>query len=379
LRATRALSNLAISETSPDAAAWTAIHTGFLNSIKLADAGEYELVIGDTDRREQEAELFRTPTATFPMASCILAGPILAGATYLGTPKYAWGGVYDRGPVRFRVIANPSGLVNNNRVTLQLVSGPLRPRYAGAYTKFLEDERNTINRLAEPFWEPDPDARFATDGSQQSQPWGWFPNLTARLTNVATAAVIDRTPIAVEAKKASTVVGYSGPPDYPWGKEKWLVNGYDQRFIVYWPEFVSIPAVGTLFDVSVFANVVSKNGPLHLRGHPVDLLADAATQEGIAIDATSRAATKTALGDLMLELQIEGVVAFKEFASALKGAFGFATRYLPSGAMEFFPVRVATPAVVATITASLIWTEGEDGPDPVIFSVAEEDVINGVD
>jgi hypothetical protein len=144
------LSNRCYGEYTANAGgAWLPLHTGFLNQMMLVDAGTFEFTIGDTDRREQDTEIFkyveddRATAAAFPKVSCIIGGPIPLGF------GFASGAVQDYGPVRFKVIADPATAVTpSNRVTLELVSGFLRPYYLESKTTFEAGEKETINRLA---------------------------------------------------------------------------------------------------------------------------------------------------------------------------------------------------------------------------------------
>ena len=72
------LSNRCVGEYSRDSGTWTAFHTGFLNSIELEDPLTYALTVGDTDRREQDAEVFKFLTPTFSRGSYLIGGPIPA-------------------------------------------------------------------------------------------------------------------------------------------------------------------------------------------------------------------------------------------------------------------------------------------------------------
>lgn len=366
------LSNKCVGEKSIDSGAWTAFHTGYLNEIRLPDALTYEFTIGDTDRREQQAELFRTTTPAFDRACCIIGGPVVANppVAHGGTPTRAWGPVIDYGPARFQVISNPSGLVNpTNRITLTLVSGRFPPIYGGLQTSFaitfigfkVAISAEEIDRLARPYFEWDGDGRYATDGSQDAQPWGSFPGLVVKMKAVSGGAITYSFPIAQETKKASeTIPGYpGGAPDYAIGDYSALVANSNNRLIVVWDTTTmgSAPSNGTQFDVLIYPSAISEKNPLHLSGHPIDLHTAANTQEGIPYDSTSATATKTALGDLFYELRIKGPMKYADFTKMLKGSAGYATRYGANGQQEFFATRALPTTSVSTVTASEIVTD----------------------
>jgi hypothetical protein len=380
-------SNRCIGEWSDDVGAnWYDLHTGYLNRHRLVTAIEYEFTIGDTDRREQQREIFKyvdRATGNFPKVSCIIGGPIPGGF------GFATGLQLDYGPVRFKVIANPSGLVNpTNRVTLELVSGYLRPWYEVAMTSFQQDEKETINRLAKEYFEYDP-ITFATNGTQDSQPWGWFPGLEVEMDPVAGGLPVYRTPIAKEAQKRSAL---SVPlsPEGPVGELDALVNGSSPRMIVYWQgdplasDYMGpAPLLNTQFDVLVYPKAISKSSPLHITGHPVDILTTLLTENGIPYDAASAAATRAdpSVGEhLRIELVEEGPAKLgKWLTDRILGPWGIGMRIKDDGEREIFPTRGANPASVTTIDTDDIVTPIGEAPDTVIFDVDEKTTINGVD
>lgn len=374
------LSNVCVGEYTVNAGgAWLPLHTGYLNSMRLVTAGEFEFVVGDSDRREQDAEVFRfvdRALGNFPKVSCIIGGPVPGGF------GFASGAIQDYGPVRFKVIANPATLINpNNRVTLQLVSGYLRPYYEVLMTSFQEDEKNTINRLAKAWFEYD-SVNFATNSSEDSQPWGWFPGLVVEMDPVAAGAIVYTNPIAKEAQKRSKL---SPPvsPDGPVGEYDALVNGSAPRMIVYWDTAVhgAAPAVNTEFDVLVYAKEISETSPLQITAHPTDILATLLTENNIPFDVASLTATRAAIGDtLRLELIVEGPSKLADWLeSHILGPWGIGLRIKADGEREVYATRIAAPAVVDTVTVDDLVTEDGGPPDDVIFDVDEKTTINGVD
>jgi len=385
------LGNRAIYEESDDASAWTAVHTGYVVDYQLRDALEFSFTVGDTDRREQKAELFRTVTDAFDRVCCIIGGPVVADppVAWGGTPTRAWGPVIDYGPARFQVIANPTGLVTStNRVTLSLVSGVFPPLFIGQQTSFaiqlpagfkISIAAEEIDRLARKYFEYDAEGKYKTDGTQRAQPWGSFPGLEAKLTKVIGGAVTRTFPIAQETTKAAEVIPGLGT-DYPLGDYSALVANSNTRLIVAWDTATmgAQPSVGTQFDVLVYPRAIDEDNPLHVRGHPIDLHTAVNDQEGIPYNAASAAATKTALGALFLELRIEGPMKYADFTKKLKQACGYGVRYNADGEQEFFPT-LTDEASVGTITANDIIAEDENGPAEVILKTATSSVISGVD
>lgn len=373
------LSNRCFGEYSTNVgSSWLPLHTGHLNRQRLITAGEWEFTIGDTDRREQDTEVFRyvdREAGLFPKVSCIIGGPIPGGF------GFGRGLQLDFGTVRFKVIADPATLVTDNRVTLRLVSGYLRPYYDVLRTSFQEDEKNTINRLAKQWFEYDP-VTFATTVPELSQPWGWFPGLTVEMQPVGGGTTRYVAPIAKEAPKRTT-----GDPG-PTGEYDALVNGADPRLIVRWDDTVfgagltpAQPALNTEFDVLVYAKEISSESPLQITGHPCDILATLLTENGIPYDVASLTATRAAVGDeLRLELVVEGPEKLAQWLeSKILGPWGIGLRIKADGEREIFHTRGTPPAVVDTVTVDDLVTEDGGPPDDVIFNVDEKSTINGVD
>jgi hypothetical protein len=383
------LSHKCIGRYSTDGTTWDELHTGFLNDLKLSDAATYTFIVGDTDRRERDAVLFRTITDQFNKVSNFIGGPVEAETpvAYQGTPTRAWGPIIDYGPARMVVIANPSGLVTStNRVTLSLTGANLPPRYLGfqgVWNGKIPNPAEYIDQLAYQYFEWDAAGAYRTDSSQRSQPWGSFPQLEVKLKAVSGGAITLTHPIAQATSKASEIIpAYPGAaPDYPVGDYKALVANSNDWLIVAWDVATmgAQPSVSTAYDVWVRPKVISESNPLHIRGHPIDLHQLANTQEGIADDDTSAATTKAALGDLFYELRITEEWEYSAFVEMLKASAGYATRYNADGEQEFFPTRYAQPDEVDTVTAADIVGDDRGEPKEVIFRVSEASAIKGVD
>jgi hypothetical protein len=389
------LSHKCIGRYSTDGTEWPELHTGYLNDLKLSDAKTYTFIVGDTDRRERDAVLFKTITTQFDKVSNIIGGPVEAETpvAWGGTPTRSWGPIIDYGPARMVVIANPSGLVNpTERVTLSLTSANLPPLYMGqmgAWSVQLPAglkwsvPAEYIDKVARPYFEHDADGIYATDGSQQSQPWGSFPQLEAKLRRVSDSAIVRTFPIAQATKKASETLPIwpPGAPDYPIGDYSALVANSNDWLIVAWDVATmgAQPSVGTAFDVWVRPKVISKDNPIHLRGHPIDLHRLANTQEGIPDDAASAATAKAALGGLFYELRITDEWEYSKFTEMLKSSAGYAVRYNADGEQEFFVTRAAQPDEVDTVTPAKIIGDDRGEPQEVIFRVEEGSAIKGVD
>jgi hypothetical protein len=389
------LSNKCIGEYQDDNTTWVQFHTGFLNDLKLSDAKTFTLIVGDTDRRERDAVLFKTVTETFDKVSNIIGGPVVADpeVAYQGTPTRAWGPIIDHGPVRLIVIGNSSGGSPNpanlenpdNRITLSLVGGNLPPRYLGfqgVWNGKIPNPAEYIDQFAYQYFEEDVDGIYATTGAEQSQPWGSFPQLEVKLRRVSDSVVFTSFPIAQATRKASANITWPpGAPDGPTGDEKALVANSNDWLIVHWDVATmgAQPALGVLFDGWVRPLVISEDNPLHLRGHPVDLHIAANEDQGIAYDAVSAAAVKAALGPLFYELRITEEWEYSKFTEMLKGSAGYAVRYTAAGEQEFITTRLTQPEEVATVTTAEMIGDDRGEPQEVIYRVSESSAIKGVD
>lgn len=333
------LSNRAIGRFSDDGSTWDEFHSGYVNTIRLPNALEFEFTIGDTDRREQAAELFKFLTPTFGRGSDILSGsiPHIDGRRPHNSPALSFAGLKDYGAVRMHKVAATAGA---NTIALELVSGYIRPYRQKLLTTVAADEVETINRIARP-WAVTAigTGRYAAGGPGQRRAWMDFPGLIIRMKRVSDGVTFDRMPVAVP-----TPAQASGDNDR-------LVVGKNMGLYVYWPSVQPVPDDGTQFDVWVFPDEISENAPLHWAGNPVDFATQAFTQEGIPYDAASAASVRSALANLWLELVFTGPAPLSEvLANHIYGPFGFMTRPNALGAQVFFRTRAAAPASVDTIT-----------------------------
>jgi hypothetical protein len=382
------LSNKCIGEYQDDGSTWVQFHTGYLNDLKLGDAKTFTLIVGDTDRRERDAVLFKTITPTFDKVSNIIGGPVIADpeVAWNGAPKRAWGPIIDYGPARFITIANPSGLLfPTNRITLSLVGGRLPPRYLGMQGEWngkIPNPAEYIDQFAYQYFEADAEGIYATDGSQQSQPWGSFPQLEVKLRRVSDSVEFTSFPIAQAAKKASSYITWpGGAPDGSVGDEKALVANSNDWLIVAWDVATmgAQPSVGVQFDGWVRPIVISEDNPLHLRGHPIDLHIAANEDQEIPYDAVSAAAVKAELGDLFYELHITEEWEYSAFTEMLKSSAGYLVRYDADNVQEFRTTRMDSPAVEGTVTEDDIIGDERGEPQDPIFRVSQSSVIKGVD
>ena len=328
------LSNVCVGEYSRDGGAWTAFHTGYLNSITLVDALVYEFTVGDTNRREQDAELFKFLTPTFGRGSYLLGGPIPARTptVYGGAPQYSFARVKDYGPVRMHKVAATAGF---GSIALEIVSGYVRPYYRKLLTGIGADEVETINRLARGWAVPINPNTYSSGGRFVASA---FPGLVVLLKRVSDGVTFATTPLAVP------VPALTADTDR-------LVIGKNMGLYLKWPAPLLVPANGTQFDVSVYPNEISENAPLHWAGHPIDLVTLAWTQEGIAYNAASAASVRTALGNLWVEYRWTSKQKLTDVvADAVFGPYGVGARLNANAEKVMFQTRGTPPASTDTVT-----------------------------
>lgn len=337
------LSNKCVGEYSRDGGSWTAFHTGYLNEIELEDAGTFAFTVGDTDRREQDAEIFKALTTTFWRGSYLLGGPIphIDGLRSYNSPATAFAGIKDYGPVRMQKVAATAGM---NTIAFELVGGYIRPYYDRLRTSVGGDEVETINRLARPFAVNAFDSRYsATLGARRA--WMDFPGLVARIRRVSDGVTINTLPVGAPA------VSTAGEIDR-------LVNGTALGLYVYWPAVLAVPSNGTQYDIWIYPNEVSEKSPLHWAGNPVDLVTLAWTQEGISYNTAAAAAVRAELASFWVEYVFTKSMPLKDLLSKhVFGPFGIGARLNAANEKVLFLTRATAPASVDTIDSSNIVTD----------------------
>lgn len=368
---------------------WTPVHRGYLNELRLADAGEWEATVGDTTRQEQQTELWTALPLDPVPAGLLVAQPrvgLLIGGPITADPTYGpFAGQRDYGSTRWAVQAVYAGVgasTPRTVVRLKFLQGPLRPWYDGIKQQIDEDEFTAINAAASGF--------FAWDAERYRPPsydtygagggvipvgasiFGAFPALQATLTPVGGGAPVAATPVA---RPTPFKLGDSSAPN---GDYDNLV-GSNEAMYVEWPEGLSAPAGGAQYDLVLHGATISDENPLLLAGHPVDLVAYACALSGVPVDDASRFSVRAAIGEGLWYEDPAVPEKLKAFTEAYGGAFGFVlVPDAETGARRFVPTRVLPGSAAFTITDADRRDTG-DGGAPVVWEATEDSVVTGVD
>jgi hypothetical protein len=315
------LSRKAYGETSTDGAAWSPLFGGYVNSVRLTSALKYEIAIGETRRVSNDRDIFKstvlkrafdgTPStfSVFDKTTCIFGGPIRGG----------WLWVRDLGGWRFKVNAT-SASPKYVQLKLTRAFDPRKPEL-GTFSTLSSAIVDYMCGVAKSYYRDSPTWRSATIR-------GWFPGILYRVQTVTGTLVGNFTPLSepVHPDKAT-------PPDI-------FTRTGEASIWVAWTG--TLPSVGDQYDVYMYPTDVSKDNPLHIFEHPVDLRQKIWDESGMAYDSSVLAAVRSAIGDdLRVALRItESPGKQKDFESLLNGLFGMGTRSNGSGAEVLFNHRI---------------------------------------
>lgn len=327
------LGRKAIGEEALDGGPWAEFTNGFVVGIRFPSALVAEFQIDDAQRVETSGEVWGRASAHFDNYGCIVGGPL----------REKFGRVAAGVPWRMQVTD-----VTATYVRLAYVRGPAAPFAARSRRYFVASDK----------WR----TGVATTDSA-----GSFPGLTARVETTAGALEGQFTPIAAPRV---TIASGSGE-EYVFDD---LLIGSELAFRLDWT--TDQPTVGEQFNVFVFPNETSEpSNPLHIVGHPVDIVADVMSDIGQPYDAASHLAVRAAIGaSRRVLLRPTRAYTPAEVKQALGGLFGFALRPGPDGAMEFFTTRIRD-AAAPSVTVDVNDMRSADG---MIFDLDEASIINRV-
>ncbi|HWL41020.1 MAG TPA: hypothetical protein VNO75_12365 [Gemmatimonadaceae bacterium] len=347
------LSRKAFGYTSVDGAVWDPQFAGYVNAVRMVTPLVFDFSIGETRRISTNHEVFKSIVLTrdaegrpktfsqFDKVTCVVGGPIRGG----------WLSARDHGGWRFRVSRVSS---SPKYVELELRSGfdPQRPEL-GKMSWTSANIENILWERVRAFWRESP--RWKAAGIV-----GHFPHMLYRVQTPAGAHVGNFTPLSVVPPK-------SGGGTY----RNFIINS---RIYMDWTG--DLPAAGSLYDVYMFPTEISKENPLHILEHPVDLRQKLWDEANIAYDASVLAGVRAAIGDeLILALRLEESPGkLKDFETVLNGLFGMATRSDGQGSEVLFNHRIklaAAPATTLTVNDLRSWSG-------TAFEIDESTVCNKV-
>lgn len=337
--------------------AWQTLTAGYLTSIRLISAIEYEFAIGDSRRIGLNRKIFTGGLPATGGRGTLFGGPIING--FLN--------VEDRGGWTFRVVN-----VSSRQIACAFVSG-YADSHAATTTKVKDAKRQPKDSRVAPM-----DTQALKYGAATTLPGMTskraYPGLRLKVSvnGVANAGAHVPVPAALVVGGALLV------SDIP------LTLG--EHFVFQWDTTGggAAPAVGDILRVHCFVDAVSEDSPVYLDAHPVDILTalwddtdtPTANRSPIPYDAASAASVKARIGaDVRLALRITEPQTLDDFIQrAIFAPFGISARWNASGQLELFHTRLkdtGTPALTIN-TADL------RSADPVVFDVSEASVVTGV-
>lgn len=356
------LGHRAYYEENVDAGGWDVLVAGYVTEVEFPDALRCAVHVGEAERIEQTTELFQTLDRSYTEPSCLLGGPVPGGFAL----------VPDYGRPIFEVVAVSA----STHVTLRYVTGPIPPSYSrtgGMLASIIRQGQASaiLNAAALPLAVPSEDY---TPGRLWT-----YPDLAVELYAIGdgaqvTVAGAQRGVAGLFTPISRLIGGFAAAliaQGFLEGAGRELVwNGFS--FTIDWA--TSQPSVGARYSVLLYGLRISQLAPFHVSGHPVDIAEAIYTAFGIATDATTKAATRDALGDdLWVSLRPTApTLAATVLQDWLFGPFGFATRVGVDGEREYFPTRYRT----ATDPSETITAADLQGVPADVWRVAESSICN---
>jgi hypothetical protein len=313
----RLMGRQAVLEESEDlGTTWATIMHGYVQDVEFVSGIEAVFTLGDTRRIERGTVAWKTTTASFPLATPLIGGPVEGGwdpiVQDVGLPVFI-----------VRQVIPPDSLTRG-RVLLQYQSGPLPPRYLAGMNV---EVWRYVNQRARQY--------FTQAGFFDGVGIGLYPDRFPRLT-VTLGDAGDGTPSPATFDPLE--IGLQSPQQIPtqYPTEEILTPAGELEIL--WD--ANQPSVNDVFTLTLTAKDISEDNPLHLRGHPVDIIADLHTDAGVPIDSATQASVKAALGDLLVLGRITTPgPSIQDEAERWGAWFGFGLRIGADGEREFFQTR----------------------------------------
>jgi hypothetical protein len=349
------LSHRAYNETSTDGTTWTPLSGGYVTSVRLVTPLVYAITIGETRRISNDREVFKstilktnfdgTPAtfSTFDKTTCIFGGPVRGG--------FLW--VRDLGGWRFKV-ANVTSSPKYVQMKIVDAFDPRKPEL-GHFSRLGSAIVDYMCGVAAPYYRMSPTWKSVTIR-------GWFPGLVYRVQTTAGAFVGNYTPLSepIHPDKAT-------PPNI-------FTRTGESSIWLAWTG--TLPTVGDVYDVYMYPTDITKDNPLHIYEHPVDLRQKLWDEYGISYDASVLPAVRSAIGDnIRLALRItESPGKLKDFEALLNGLFGMGTRSDGAGREVLFTHRIK----LSTTPSATIGVNDLRSFDGTVFEIDESTITNKV-
>lgn len=363
---------------SEDGTTWDVLVPGYVLAIRLITAIEWEISVGETRRRESKREVFKTASTLFPGVTCVIGGPVIGGFDPLLVDHEIDGHT----GWRFRVNQNNPGSVGvyNPYVQIKLQKGFDPRKFAGGFTSTSSAITNFTNDWARPYFVKSDDWTGASTPIQ-----GHFPDLRVRLVPVVSTNVTEPVTL-VPLSEPEPIVGpwYNPTPN---GDELtrsgesslWLdpSTGVDDNG----DPIAFDPDEDDTFNVWVYALPISKENPMHVLMHPVELWEklrlEAGYVAGVDYDDSNLAALTTLVGDdIRLMLRITESSKLVDFdRNVIYGPFRLSTRIQRNtGLLELFSISIVdNPDPSDTYTINDL-RDAED----TVFNVDQDTVVTAV-
>lgn len=345
-----------VEHSDDNGATWPDLVVGYNMGVRLPDAAEYEFEIGQSRRIEASRTIFKEASEMFPGVTSVIGGPVIGG--FINDDFLA-----DHGGWTFEVDEDTA-----THTKLALVEG-FDPRKFedGTFTSTSTAIADFTNNWARAFFEPS--SEWSASDIQ-----GFFPGLRARLLPIGGTDpddVITLVPLA----RPSTLGGVWYDPT----SEQDRLTGFGTSQL-YLPKTdidgnAFDPAIGTQYQVWVYAVAISKDNPLHWYGHPVDLWESLRIEAGIPYDASVLPGLKALIGDSMrVALRIMESSKLGEFdQKVIYGPFRLSTRIENGDRVLFRTSVIDNPAPTETITLDSLRSY-----DTTVFDLDEGSAITTV-
>lgn len=347
-------------EESSDGTGWDTLVVGYIINIRLINAIKFEIAIGQSRRIEQSRTIFKEVSEAFPGVTSVIGGPVLGG--FISDDF-----IQDYGGWKFEVDEDTAV-----HTKLALVEG-FDPRKdpTTTFSSTSTAIADFTNNWARGYFEPT--SEYAASGID-----GYFPGLRARLLPVGGTDPDDALTLVPLARPATLGGVWYNPTS-----EADRLTGFGTSQL-YLPkvatdntgaEVAFDPAIGTEYFVWVYAVAISKDNPLHIYDHPVDLWEKLRIQAGIAYDASVLPALKTLIGDsVRLALRIMESSKLEDFdEKVIYGPFRLSSRIEDGDRVLFSTSVYDNIPPTDTITIAKVRS-----PDTTVFDLDENTVVTSL-
>jgi hypothetical protein len=330
---------------------WDELIGGYTTAARCVDALLFEIEIGDAYRREARTMMFAEVTTTYDRTTAIVGGPVRG--QFLGSTDPVGS---DRGPWRFSVIGVAGGIMQ-----LKFVSGwgpsSLAPGAFSAWGYVINRPTDAMltraAAMSAPYAAPIPATGtvhgVAVTSLHPTGVTGYYPRLRARVSTTAGVLLDVVPPLQVQNLSGTA-------PALLW-QASITASEYDLALV--WS--ATSPAVGTLLDLYIEPEVADESSPLHVVGHPLDIIRAGWDQASIAYDGTTTTAVRSAIGDnLLLAILATAGIPLATLIAQLGLFFGFGVRTDKTGRRVPFTTRVIADTL-PTQTITLAELRSGDG------------------